>query len=422
MSRIATSTINQRGIDGILNNQTELSKVQKQMSTGKRVVTPADDPVAATQMLNLDKNIRLTEQYQSNVNYAKNRLATTDQTLDSVGNLLQRVRELGVRANTASLDTADRKAIAAEVESRLEELVGLANTKDGSGEYLFAGSKGSTKPFTYSPTAGYEYNGDQRERSIKIGPEFNVQQTDRGDRIFMDIERGNGSFVTDYDEGNTGSGSIKNAEIADSSNLTNHEYTIDIVGPSTGNPDDPNEVRVYDEDTDTYVIGAAAGTPPPPPASGQPYEEDSPITFDGISLTLDGEPAVGDQFTVEPSRSGSVFDTIDRMVQTLKRDWSGDEARAEAGMEMRTALQELGNARDNILEVRAELGARINSVESQEYVNDAYTLQMEETLSGIQDLDYAKASGELNLRMVGLQAAQQVYTKVQGLSLFNFIQ
>ena len=405
MSRIATTTINQRGVDGILNNQVELSKIQKQMSTGKRVVTPADDPVAATQMLNLDKNVRVTEQYQSNIDYARNRLSQTDETLGSAGNLLQRVRELAVRANTDSLSDADRKSIAAEVDSRLDELMGLANTKDGSGEYLFAGSKGNTKPFTYSSTAGYEYHGDQRERDVKIGPEFDVQQTDAGDEVFMGVERGNGRFVTDYADANTGSGRITASGIADAGALTNHEYTLTVQPDGAGG----QEIQVTDDDEG------------PPPVTTVPYQPGEAFEFEGVTMTINGSPDNGDQFTVSPSRSQSVFQTVRDMLDTLRSDWSGNEARAKAAMDMDTAIRELDNAQSNILDVRSSIGARLNSVESQETVNEAYTVQMKETLSQVQDLDYAKASSELNLRMVGLQAAQQVYTRVQGLSLFNQI-
>ncbi|SFD92744.1 flagellar hook-associated protein 3 FlgL [Thiohalospira halophila DSM 15071] len=404
MARIATSTINQRGVDGILNNQVELSKIQKQMATGKRVVTPADDPVAATQMLNLDKNVRVTEQYQSNIDYARNHLSQTDETLGSVGNLLQRVRELAVRANTDSLSDANRESIAAEVESRLDELMGLANTKDGSGEYLFAGSKGSTKPFSYSAANGYEYHGDQRERNLKIGPEFDVQQTDAGDEVFMGVERGNGRFVADYDDGNTGSGRITATGIADAGALLDHEYTLTVQPDGAGG----QEIQVTDDDEGTAVTTV-------------PYQPGEAFEFEGVTMTIDGSPDNTDQFRVSSSRSQSVFQTVRDMLETLRSDWSGGEARAKAAMDMDTAIRELDNAQNNILNVRSSIGARLNSVESQETVNEAYTVQMKETLSQVQDLDYAKASSDLNLRMVGLQAAQQVYTRVQGLSLFNQI-
>ncbi len=85
-------------------------------------------------------------------------------------------------------------------------------------------------------------------------------------------------------------------------------------------------------------------------------------------------------------------------------------------------LQELDNALGTMLDVRAGLGARINSVESQEGVNEGYELYLNKNLSEVRDLDYAEAASRMNMQLVGLQAAQQVYQKVQGLSLFNYIQ
>lgn len=413
--RISTPTMNQRGIDGMLDNQTELSHVQKQMSSGKRVLTPADDPVAATQMLNLRKSLELTEQYQKNADYARNRMNIEEQTLESSGNVLQRVRELVVQANNDSLDTFDREAIAKEVDERLKELVGLANAKDGAGEYLFSGSKARTTPFSYTEEAGFQYHGDNKTRKLQIGPDYEVQQTTSGERLFMDIAEGNRTFSTGYNPENAGSGIISEGRVASQTELTRHAYTLDVVEAPNDDAESPLQVRVFDKDRGEYVIG---GEEPP---EGQPYNPGMDISFDGIALSLKGEPKPGDEFTIEPSRSQSVFDTVGGIVESLKTNWDNPEKRAKAQMEMDNALIEVTNAMDNILNARSEIGARINSVDSQSYVNDAYNLQMEETLSGIEDLDYASATGELNMKMVGLQAAQQVYSKLKDMSLFNYV-
>ncbi|MGM0477231.1 MAG: flagellar hook-associated protein FlgL [Pseudomonadota bacterium] len=413
--RISTPTMNQRGIDGMLDNQTELSHVQKQMSSGKRVLTPADDPVAATQMLNLRKSLELTEQYQKNADYARNRMNIEEQTLESSGNVLQRVRELVVQANNDSLDNFDREAIAKEVDERLKELVGLANAKDGAGEYLFSGSRSRTTPFSYTEEAGFQYHGDNKTRKLQIGPDYEVQQTTSGERLFMDVAEGNRTFSTDYNPENAGSGVISEGRVASQTDLTRHAYTLDVVEAPNDDADSPLQIRVFNEDRGEYVIGSEE------PPEGQPYKPGMDISFDGIALSLEGKPQPGDEFTIEPSRSQSVFDTIGGIVESLKANWDNPEKRAKAQMEMDNALIEVTNAMDNILNARAGIGARINSVDSQSYVNDAYSLQMEETLSGIEDLDYASATGELNMKMVGLQAAQQVYSKLKDMSLFNYV-
>ncbi|MFO8156049.1 MAG: flagellar hook-associated protein FlgL [Thiohalospira sp.] len=413
--RISTPTMNQRGIDGMLDNQTELSHVQKQMSSGKRVLTPADDPVAATQMLNLRKSLELTEQYQKNADYARNRMNIEEQTLESSGNVLQRVRELVVQANNDSLDNFDREAIAKEVDERLKELVGLANAKDGAGEYLFSGSRSRTTPFSYTEEAGFQYHGDNKTRKLQIGPDYEVQQTTSGERLFMDVAEGNRTFSTDYNPENAGSGVISEGRVASQTDLTRHAYTLDVVEAPNDDAESPLQVRVFDKDRGEYVIGSEE------PPEGQPYKPGMDISFDGIALSLEGKPQPGDEFTIEPSRSQSVFDTIGGIVESLKANWDNPEKRAKAQMEMDNALIEVTNAMDNILNARAGIGARINSVDSQSYVNDAYSLQMEETLSGIEDLDYASATGELNMKMVGLQAAQQVYSKLKDMSLFNYV-
>ena len=413
--RISTPTMTQRGIDGMLDNQSKLSNVQQQMASGKRVINPSDDPVAANQMLNLRKSLELTNQYQKNADYARNRMNIEEKTLESAGNVLQRVRELVVQANHDSLNNFDREAVAKEVDERLRELIGLANARDGAGEYLFSGSKGRTTPFTHTREEGYQYNGDEKVRYLQIGPDYRVQQTNSGDSIFMRVGNGNRTFATGYHPENAGSGTIDEGRVTSQTDLTRHRYRIDLVESSSGIPDAPPEVRVLDEDRGEFVVGSDD------PPSGMEYSPGMEVNFDGIAVTLSGRPAVGDGFSVRPSTSQSVFDTVGNIVTSLKANWDNPELRAKSKMDMDNALQELTNALDNVLDTRAEIGARINSVDSQDFVNDAYKLQMEETLSGIEDLDYASATGELNMRMVGLQAAQQVYSKVKELSLFNYV-
>jgi flagellar hook-associated protein 3 FlgL len=76
---------------------------------------------------------------------------------------------------------------------------------------------------------------------------------------------------------------------------------------------------------------------------------------------------------------------------------------------------------DNVLTVRAKVGARLNALDTQKEISEELILQSEKTLSGIQDLDYAEAISSLNLQLVGLQASQQAFTRIQNLSLFNYL-
>ena len=192
--RISSSQIFNRGLNAILDQQSAVSKSQLQVATGKRILTPADDPGGAKKILDLNETLELTRQYQSNAATATSRLASEDSVLDRVTNVLQRARELAIQGNNSTLTGTDRQAIAAELEERLGELLGLANTRDANDEYLFAGFSTRTRPFATDGAGNFIYNGDQGQRELQVGPSYRVADGDSGADVFQTILNGNGTF------------------------------------------------------------------------------------------------------------------------------------------------------------------------------------------------------------------------------------
>ncbi|HHJ17417.1 MAG TPA: flagellar hook-associated protein 3, partial [Gammaproteobacteria bacterium] len=137
--RIGTLQMFRQGVNAMLEQQTNLYKTQNQLSTGKRINSPSDDPTGAAQLVGLSESSRITEQYQSNILAARTRLELEDAALGSVGDTLQRVRELTVAALNDTNGVTERTAIASEVRQLAQEVLGLANRKDGNGQFMFAG-------------------------------------------------------------------------------------------------------------------------------------------------------------------------------------------------------------------------------------------------------------------------------------------
>ena len=190
--RISTAQIFQQGVSSMLNKQTELATTQQQLSTGKRILTPSDDPAASIRILDLNQVIETTSQYQRNADFAETRLAMEESVLTEVGDVLQRVRELSVRANNATSSASDRQSMAAEVRINIESLVHLTNSTDANGEYLFSGFKTNTEPFADNGTGNFTYAGDQGQRSLQIGAKSQVSVGDSGADVFMKVDDGAG--------------------------------------------------------------------------------------------------------------------------------------------------------------------------------------------------------------------------------------
>ena len=186
MIRIATSQIYQQASKAIGERQVALSKVQQQLATGDRIIDHSDDPVGSARLLGLNDEIGRYDQYQRNIDLASGRLSVEDATLDSAGEILQRARELTVQANNDTLNDSNRSNIAKEVRQLHDQLFNLANTRDGDGEYLFAGFQSHTKPFVHNGTTSsqIDYKGDQGQRLIKAGPTLDVAVDDPGTDVF----------------------------------------------------------------------------------------------------------------------------------------------------------------------------------------------------------------------------------------------
>lgn len=168
---------------------TDVVKTQEQMSTGKRVLSPADDPVAATKIMQLTDELFATEQYKKNIDIAENNLVLEESILNGVGRIIQRMQELSVAAgNTATLTPNEYQSMASEVEERIDELLNLVNTKNANGDYIFGGYKSSQPPFEGNSITGFTYRGDEGQQRIKVANNTFVSATDSGKKAFMDVK------------------------------------------------------------------------------------------------------------------------------------------------------------------------------------------------------------------------------------------
>ncbi|MDX1734740.1 MAG: flagellar hook-associated protein FlgL [Halioglobus sp.] len=399
--RISSVQMFQQGISAILNQQAKLAQTEQQLATGRRVLTPADDPVAAAQILDITEDLALVDQYQRNGNLAQGQLALEDTILNDVGNVIQRVRELVLQANNASQGPDTRRGIATEIEGRIDELLALANTRDASGEYIFAGFQAEGEPFARAG-AGFSYAGDDGQRFLQLSAGTQVAVRDSGRDVFMSVASGNGTFSVAPDAANTGTALAGQNSVI--STFTPDQYTIDFSQPAPGGP-----ITYQVSDSSPAVV--ASGT----------YNEGDSIQFAGASIAFTGTPADGDSFDVAPSVKRDMFSLLQGIADDLNNSGTAPADLAALNNAMGLALDELDQSLGKILEVRADVGVRLNLVENQLDINDSFNLQLQETLSGVQDLDYAEAISRFNLELTALQAAQQAYARMQGLSLFNYL-
>ncbi len=299
--RISTAQWYRQGVNAMLGNQSALSRTQMQLSSGKRILAPADDPTGATRVMELDAFMNRVAQYQRNIDAAETRLRREEEVLTGMVNGLQRVRELAVQGLNDTNTGADRRAIALEVRQHLEALLALANETDANGEYLFSGYRTGTAPFVDDGAGGYEYRGDQGQRLLQISDARHLAVNDPGDRLFMGIDDGAGG-------------------------------TTDLFSIVRGLAED---LETNDPDDETLAL-------------------------------------------------------LDRGLERLDL-------------------------------ARAGIGGRMNALDEQRGIHETFSLMMAQERSRIEDLDFAGAVSRLQQQTLALQAAQQTFMKIEGLSLFNYL-
>ena len=397
------STIQQFNValNRILDLQSNTAKFQTQIATGRRINQPSDDPVAAAQTLRIDQRVNNVEQYNRNADFASLRLDQQESAIATVNDAMQRVRELVIRGKTTTLSQADRRFISQEIRQRADEIFDLANSRNSSGEFIFAGSKVDLQAFSRSASGGVNYNGDQTNRELQISEFRKVREGFNGHEIFMANRNGNGDFVTNSNAANVGTGRVVPAGVTDTAAFLTHDYRLVFTSATT--------FDVIDDTAGATVL------------AGQSYTDAAAINFDGIEVSITGEPQAGDEFNIDASRNQSIFTTLENLSNTLEAAQPTPATEAKFQADMDRILGELDGSMNNLREAQAVIGARQNTIASQQASNSELFLQLQAAKSALEDVDVVEAVGNLARTTNALEAAQSAFVRVQSLSLFNFL-
>ncbi|MDI9819490.1 MULTISPECIES: flagellar hook-associated protein FlgL [unclassified Legionella] len=410
--RISTNQIFQRGLNNMLAQQATTMKLQQQLSSLKRIQSPSDDPISAAKIDLMKQRINMTERLQQNRDAASGALSFEESVISNIMSVAQRIREIQVQAGNSALSEEDRRALSEEVQSLLGQLQGLANTQDSNGYYLFSGSKTSTQTFTRDANGEFIYNGDDTQRFQAISSGLQVAINDNGADLFMRILNGNGHFTVGLPAiPNTGSAAVSSGTVVDTSAYIADDYTMQFVLNSQ------NELVVM-------IMGTASGSVIPPtgdPDDAPLYQDGATMTFNGVQVTITGRPEDGDSFTIEPAKNESIFSTVSRIVDNLNRPFSAPSEKAVVETENNQLLDQLDSALSNLLAYQAQIGARLNQLDVAEQVNGDLLQTSQETLSLLEDINFPEVAVKLDLQRIYLQAAQQSFARIQGLTVFNYI-
>lgn len=407
MIRISSQQVFSGGINRLQDLNVGLNKTSEQVSTGKRVNRPSDDPVAAARILKLDQELGRMETYQRNAQLADNRLQQEESALESSIDVIQRVRELTVQAGNGSLSQNDRQSIASELKERLGQLATIANTKDASGEYIFSGFQGNQEAFTKNVSGDWVYRGDEGQRVLEIDDGVTVPISDHGKGIFVDVPAAEPTFFAEASPSNDSGARISSGMVAD-------RDEFDLVYP------DDISISVVDDGAGGLEVQAFNRR------TNDPIAVDPPAYSNGGSFEVAGaqveiyDAADGDEFTLKTAQKQSAFTSIEKLIYGLENvDKSAPGGQDAYDDLIANSLINLDNAQESIIVKQTELGGRMNAVESTQSFLEDSSVYSNEIRSQLQDVDYAEAISNLSFQSFVLQAAQQSFAQVSRLSLFD---
>lgn len=396
-------------------------KTQEQISTGKKIQSAADDPVAAVRINNLTNYLDTIDQYEKNITTAKNNLSLEESALDSINNLLQRLEELAIQAgNTATLTPAEYNAIASEVNSRTDELLSLVNTQNSHNDYIFAGFKSDSPAFAGDLLTGFQFQGDEGQLSIQVDKNTFVKSSDSGKAIFVDVQSDSNTARATVPSSNRASIPI--------------EVTTPIVVDQTVYDEFYPEDMIIKFNEDTNVTPAAKNFTITERSTGkvlladQAYTPGADITVEGLRFKITGTPASsatglanGDQVFIDSSDTQDVLTTVQRFYDAMQGYDGSSDSRTTLEQIVADTIANLSNAQESVSQTMTAIGARNNTLEGVKYLHADSNLVTREILSDLNDVDYAEAASRLSAQTLVLQATQASFLTIRELSLISQI-
>jgi len=406
--RISTEQLYNRSIQSVLDNQGTLSDIQTQLSSGKKLLRPSDDPVGTSQLIRLTEDIDLLQQYNKNNNLLTNSLEQEETVLSSINTSVNRARVLMIQSGNGIISPDDRQAIGVEIEQIRDQVFDLMNSRNPAGEYIFAGFQSASPAFSFNASATgnkYSFEGDQGENKIKVSDTVALQVNNSGRDVFEDV-------FSRFQAGITGSVGATSSQLSvqgqtdfdkfhtanyDAVTAANNDFRVTVLSAT--------QAQISNVGTGDIIDTVA-------------FSSGDAFLFNGLEIEIEGTTGDTVDFQLEPPEKNNIAETLNSFINALYdkdvSDGDFDNALSDALIGVDNSLISMGDA-------ISAIGGRMNVAESVLASNLDLDIANRSARSNIEDVDYAKAVSELSRQETALQAAQATFSLVTGTSLFDYI-
>lgn len=406
--RIATAYSYESSVRELQRRQQDMERAQMQMTTGKRIERPGDDPTAAAQAERALIEETRGRSLLRTLDASRNVMTLTESALGDAVELGQRAREALVAAGNGGYSASERQTLADTLKELRGQLLAVANQQDGAGNLLFGRQGNTAAPFvddgssvSTAATGGGVAGSNSESLPLSID----------GPQVWLQVASGNGVYETSAGGGNSGSGWISAGTVTDPAAWSGHDYSIAF---DTDAASGALTYTVTDNTTGQVLADGSGNT-------AIAYQPGKSITVvPGISFAVSGTPAAGnDSFQIADAANDlDVFEALDRAVAALS------DANANDGQVMQAVnkgISDLDQVLGSFQSARAQVGETLNRLDGVESRTGGRILAAQTTRSDVEDVDMVEAISEFKNRQTSYQAALQSYSMVQKLSLFNYI-
>jgi flagellar hook-associated protein 3 FlgL len=406
--RVSTTQFYLQSALQMSNQNADINERMSNLSSGKRILTAKDDAVNYGTLVGYNESLANIDKYQRNITQAQNHNNLQEVVFAEAENLLNNIKDQLLQANSGAMSDEDLVAIAKQTRNNLEQVFDLANSQNEHGDYIFAGYQTNQPPFSQTTDGSVVYAGDDGVRATQVAKNIDIVTSQSGDAAFMQVKNPIGDFVGSYSYASNDS-----AVVLASANITDRGAYNTSDAPHTLNIDSVTSNLSVSDNSGAVVF-------PVTPALPVPYVAGQTITFDGIEVTLSGNPLPGDSITLTQQTTESIFTTLNNAVTWLEQG-TNPPSQSQRQAQYNQILDQLNTGLNHITSRRVDAGVRLQTLDGLASRHLDAELNITQGKSTLEDLDFAKAISEFEQSKIALQASQQAFSKVQGLTLFNYI-
>jgi flagellar hook-associated protein 3 FlgL len=415
--RISTSEFLLGSLPDLLNQQSNVNQLNREIATGQTMLDPTTDPAGAGLAVQLGGEIGQLNYDASNAASGTQSIQNALAALQQVSTVIDQLRQTALQGANASTTGSERQSFAATAQTALQQLVQLANSQAPDGTYLFAGSTDTAAPFATQPSGQVAFLGDGATNSIEIAPGIAVPVTASGQPIFMNIPAGNDGVAVTAGAANSGSAFGVAQGVTSLSQLTGErlagtQYEITFSPGSGGGLD-------YSVTSGSGAPGTAGFTATSGVIASGSYTAGQNLQFAGIEMAINGTPAAGDNFVVDPGATSSLFQTVQDLISGLST--AGDTPGSSALQQIENAIGNLDAAQNSLLSAEAQLGSNLAEIRSVQGENQTQTTNAQAQLSNLQSANMPQVLANYSAGVTALQAAELAFSRIQNLTLFSVI-